>query len=258
MLLAIDVGNTNTVFAVMDGRRSVEQWRCSTEDSRTGDEYYVWLSSLMRKRELEETIDSVIVSCVVPNALFNIRLLCRRHFNVEPLVVGTAKCRLPAKVRVDEGAYVGADRLVNTVAAFDLYGGNLIVVDFGTATTFDVVDGDGAYAGGAIAPGVELSLRVLHEVAAALPRVEVSMPPRVVGTNTRDCMHSGVFWGYAGLIEGICRRIRQERGLPMKVIGTGGLANLFASGLEVFDHVNTELTVQGLAVISDFNRKQPA
>ena len=254
MLLAIDIGNTNTVFAVIDGLTPVDQWRCSTDDTRTGDEYYVWLSSLMRNRDLEAAVASVIISSVVPNSLFNLKLLCRRYFGLEPLVVGTADCRLPVQVRVDEGAHVGADRLVNTVAAFDLYGGDLIVVDFGTATTFDVVDRDGAYAGGAIAPGVELSVRVLHQAAAALPRVEVTLPARAVGTNTRDCMHSGVYWGYAGLIEGICRRIANERGRAMKVIGTGGLAPLFAKGFEAFDEVNPGLTVHGLAVIDAFNR----
>ncbi len=254
MLLAIDIGNTNTVFAVVEGLLPVEQWRCSTDDTRTGDEYFVWLSSLMRNRGLETSVSSVIISSVVPNSLFNLKLLCRRYFGLDPLIVGTPECRLPVEVRVDEGAHVGADRLVNTVAAFDLYGGDLTVVDFGTATTFDVVDGDGAYAGGAIAPGVELSLRVLHQAAAALPRVEVVLPAKAVGTNTRDCMHSGVYWGYVGLIEGICGRIAEERGVPMKTVGTGGLATLFAKGLDVFDEVNLDLTVHGLAVINAFNR----
>ena len=230
MLLAIDIGNTNTAFAVLDGRSPVEQWRCSTDDTRTGDEYYVWLSSLMRRRNLEASIKSVIISSVVPNSLFNLKLLCRRHFGIEPLVVGTSACRLPIGVRVDEGTHVGADRVVNTAAAFDLYGGNLIVVDFGTATTFDVVDSDGAYVGGAIAPGVELSVKILHQAAAALPCVEVGLPTKAVGTNTRDCMRSGVFWGYAGLIKCICRKIADERGVPMKVIGTGGLASPFCQG----------------------------
>ena len=256
MLLAIDVGNTNTAFAVFDELELVDQWRCSTEDTRTGDEYFVWLSSLMRIRNLEKSIDKVVVSCVVPNALFNIKILCRRYFSIEPLIVGAAGCRLPVEVRVDEGVHVGADRLVNTVAAHSLYGGNLIVVDFGTATTFDVVDDDGAYVGGAIAPGVELSLNVLHKAAAALPRVEVTLPAKAIGTNTRECMHSGVFWGYAGLIEGICRKIAEERDRPMKVVGTGGLSVLFSKGLDAFDEINPGLTMYGLAVINEYNQVQ--
>ena len=254
MLLAIDVGNTNTVFAILDGRRQVDQWRCATDGGRTGDEYYVWLSSLMRDLDPVGCIDSVIVSSVVPNSLFNLRLLCQRYFDLLPLVVGSGECRLPIQVKVDPGVHVGADRLVNTVGAWDLHGGNLIVVDFGTATTFDVVEQDGAYAGGAIAPGVELSVKVLHEAAAALPHVDIARPGKVVGTNTRDCMHSGIYWGYVGMTEGICRRIKEERDMPMKVIGTGGLAALFARGLSEFDEVNSGLTVHGLAVINEFNR----
>ena len=186
--------------------------------------------------------------------LFNLKQLCRRYFALEPLVVGTAECRLPVPVRVDEGPRVGADRLVNTAAAFDHFGGDLVVVDFGTATTFDVVAQDGAYVGGAIAPGVELSVRVLHDAAAALPHVEITKPEQVIGRNTRDCMHAGIFWGYVGLVEGVCARIKEERGVPMKVIGTGGLANLFGTSLGLFDEINTDLTVQGLAIIHEFNQ----
>lgn len=254
MLLAIDIGNTNTVFAVIDGLSPLDEWRCSTNDARTGDEHYVWLSSLMRGRQLEKSIDAVVISSVVPNSLFSLNRLCKRYLRIEPLIVGTPPCRLPVQVRVDEGAHVGADRLVNTVAAFDRYGGNLIIVDFGTATTFDVVDDDGAYVGGAIAPGVDLSVRILHQAAAALPRVEVTLPKQAVGTNTRDCMHAGIYWGYVGLVEGICRKITEERGVPMKVVGTGGLAELFARELGLFDEVDPGLTVHGLALIHAFNR----
>ncbi len=252
MLLAIDVGNTNTAFAVIDGQNVVRQWRCATDGQRTGDEYFVWLNSLMDNSNVGR-LDGVVISSVVPNALFHLKSLCRRYFTVKPLIVGSEDCRLPVAARVDEGTNVGADRLVNTAAAFAIYGGDLIVVDFGTATTFDVVSSDGAYVGGAIAPGVELSVRVLHEAAAALPHVEVARPDKVVGTNTRDCLHSGIYWGYLGMVEGICGRIRRERGREMTVIATGGLADLFGREKAVFDHIDSDLTVRGLALIHDFN-----
>ncbi len=163
--------------------------------------------------------------------------------------------RIGPRPRVDPTTIVGADRLVNTVGAFDRYGGNLIVVDFGTATTLDVVGHDGAYEGGVIAPGVNLSLKALHDAAAALPFIDVSRPERVVGTNTVACMQSGVYWGYIGLIEGICARIRAERQTEMTVIGTGGLSTLFAQGTDVLQKIDTDLTIHGLVVIDRLNRE---
>ncbi len=257
MLLAIDIGNTNSGFAVHDGERFIADWRCATRPEQTADEYFVWLRNLMALRDSPVqpgSIDRVIVSCVVPQVLFNIRVLCDRYFDCRPLVVGKPECRLNVDVRVDEGTLVGADRMVNTVGAFDRYGGDLIVVDFGTATTFDVVDSDGAYVGGVIAPGVNLSIRALHEAAAALPRVDVGVPERVVGTNTEACMRSGLFWGYVGLIREICSRIQEERQREMKVIGTGGLAGLFERGTDIFDETDGELTMHGLVLIDAFNR----
>ena len=254
LLLAIDAGNTNTVFAVLDGDRIVNQWRCATEVGRTADEYFVWLSALLKLGRQGDRISSAVISSVVPNAVFNLVSLCKQYFECAPLVVGTPECALPIPVRVDEGAIVGSDRLVNTAAAFDLYGGNLVVVDFGTATTFDVVDQDGAYIGGAISPGIELSLKALHMGAAALPQVGVVKPEQVVGKNTTDCMHAGIYWGYTGLIEGICNRIETERGRKMRVVGTGGLASLFAKGESLFDVVNPDLTIHGLALIHGLNR----
>ncbi len=254
MLLAIDAGNTNTVFAVLEEREIICKWRCATDSDRTGDEYFVWLSALFGKPGIQAEIRHVVVACVVPRVLFNLKQLCERYFNCSPLVVGAPQCRLPVPARVDEGTNVGADRLVNTAAAFDLYGGNLIVVDFGTATTFDVVDRDGSYVGGAIAPGIDLSLKALHDAAAALPHVDIARPERVIGTNTQDCMHSGIYWGYVGLIQGICERIQAERIQAMKVIGTGGLASFFAKQDGLFDHVNTDLTIHGLEVVLRANR----
>ncbi len=256
MLLAIDVGNTNTVFAVHDGTKFLAVWRCETTRRRTADEYYVWLMNLIRLQELDITIGHVIISSVVPQVVFNLRVLSDRYFNCRPVVVGKPECELGVDVRVDEGTHVGADRLVNTVGAYARYGGNLIVVDFGTATTFDVVDHDGAYIGGVIAPGVNLSIRALHEAAAALPHIDVTQPDKVIGTNTVACMQSGVFWGYIGLVEGICAKIRDEHGTQMKVIGTGGLANLFERGTGLFNTIDNDLTLHGLVLIEEQNRSE--
>jgi len=255
MLLAIDVGNTNTVFAIHNGADFVADWRCATEHQRTADEYFVWLNTLMKLQGISVDITKVIISSVVPQVVYNLRVLSDRYFNCRPLVVGKPDCNLPVDVRVDADTQVGADRLVNTVGAYHQYGGDLIIVDFGTATTFDVVARDGAYIGGVIAPGVNLSVKALHEAAAALPHVDVTRPEHVIGTNTVACMQSGVFWGYIGLIDGINREIKVERNRPMKVIATGGLANLFDQHEGLFDHVERDLTMQGLVVIDKFNRK---
>ena len=255
MLLAIDCGNTNTVFAIWNGDKFIATWRTSTEWQRTADQYYVWLSSLMAFQEIDVEIDEVIVSSTVPRVVFNLRVLSDRYFNCRPLVVGKADCALPQQPRVDEGTLVGPDRLVNTAGAFDRYGGDLVVVDFGTATTFDVVAHDGAYVGGVIAPGVNLSLEALHNAAAALPNVEISKPQAVVGTNTVACMQSGVFWGYIGLVREICARIKAERGVPMKVISTGGLAPLFQQSEALFDAFEEDLTMHGLIVIHRYNKE---
>ncbi len=254
MLLAIDCGNTNTVFAIWDGSEFLATFRTSTEWQRTADQYYVWLSTLMTHQGLPMEIDEMIISSTVPRVVFNLRVLADRYFDTRPLVVGKPDCLLPAPPRVDEGTQVGPDRLVNTAGAFDRYGGDLIVVDFGTATTFDVVDVDGAYVGGAIAPGVNLSLEALHQAAAALPHVDISKPQRVVGTNTVTCMQSGVFWGYIGLVREICARIRAERGTDMRVISTGGLAPLFQQSEALFDAFEDDLTMHGLTIIHKYNK----
>ena len=254
MLLCIDCGNTNTVFSLWDGARFLDTWRIATDHRRTADEYFVWLSTLMNLKRIEAHIDEVIVSSTVPRVVFNLRVLSNRYFDCRPLVVGKPECALPVAPRVDQGTTVGSDRLVNTVAGYDRHGGDLIVVDFGTATTFDVVDVDGAYIGGVIAPGVNLSLEALHMAAAALPHVDVTRPQSAIGTNTVACMQSGVYWGYIGLVEGIVRQIRIERERPMKVIATGGLAQLFAQGFDLFDAVEDDLTMRGLVLINDYNK----
>lgn len=255
MLLAIDCGNTNTVFSIWDGTKFIATWRTSTEWQRTADQYYVWLKTLMTFHHIDADITDVIVSSTVPRVVFNIRVFADRYFNTRPLVVGKPGCALPVDVRVDAGTAVGPDRLVNTVAGFDLYGGDLIVVDFGTATTFDVVAEDGAYIGGVIAPGVNLSLEALHNAAAALPHVDISRPQNVIGTNTVACMQSGVFWGYIGLVREICARIKAERNRDMRVISTGGLAPLFQQTEALFDALEDDLTIHGLTVIHRHNKE---
>ena len=255
MLLCIDTGNTNTVFSIWDGEKFLSHWRISTDHRRTADEYFVWLQTLIGLRHFDLDIDACIISSTAPRVVFNLRVLCNRYFDTRPLVVGKPGTLLPVAPRVDFGTVVGPDRLVNTLAAFDRHGPDLIVVDFGTATTFDVVDTDGAYVGGVIAPGVNLSLEALHMGAASLPHVDVTMPAKVIGTNTVACIQSGIFWGYIGLMEGIIRQIRAERGLPMKVIATGGLAPLFEQGTDVFDSIEDDLTVHGLRLIYDHNKE---
>ena len=235
MLLCIDTGNTNTVFSLWDGTRFLATWRASTEHQRTADQYFVWLTTLMQTNGLPDVeISEVIISSTVPRVVFNLRVLCDRYFDCRPLVVGKPDCRLPVPPRVDEGVKPGPDRLANAAGAFDRHGGHVIVVDFGTATNFDVVAEDGAYVGGVIAPGVNLSLEALHQGAAALPHVDISQPAKVIGTNTVECIQSGVFWGYTGLIEGITRRIKAEYGAPMTVIGTGGSGAAFCPGRSTF------------------------
>lgn len=256
MLLCIDTGNTNTVFAIWDGESFVGTWRASTEHQRTADQYFVWLTTLMEAEGLKNIkIDEVVISSTVPRVVFNLRVLCDRYFDCRPLVVGKPECKLPVASRVDEGVRPGPDRLANAAAAFLRHGGNVVVVDFGTATNFDVVAEDGAYVGGVISPGVNLSLEALALGAAALPHVDISQPAKVIGTDTVGCIQSGVFWGYSGLIEGIVARIQAEYGRPMKVIGTGGLAPLFAQGDIKFDAIEDDLTIFGLTVIHRFNKE---
>ncbi len=255
MLLAIDCGNTNTAFSIWDGTEFLCTLRTSTHHARTADAYFTWYATLVKHYGVEVDITDVIISSTVPRVVYNLRVFADRFFGCRPMVVGKPECKLPVQPRVDQGTLVGPDRLVNTAGAFDRHGGDLIIVDFGTATTCDVVAEDGAYVGGVIAPGVNLSLEALHMAAAALPHVDVTTPPRVIGTNTVDCIQSGVYWGYIGLVQGLCAKIRAEYARPMKVIGTGGLAPLFAQGAELFDELEEDLTMHGLTVIHDYNKK---
>jgi type III pantothenate kinase len=256
MLLAIDSGNTNIVFALYDGDERRGEWRATTDTTRTADEYAVWLTQLMTIDGLRrDDVTAIIIATVVPGVLFNLKLLCRKYFRHEPMVIGEEAVDIGVNILVDEPDEVGADRLVNAASAHTRYGGPLIVVDFGTATTFDVVDQDGNYCGGVIAPGINLSLDALHEAAAKLPRVAVQRPETVIGKRTISAMISGVYWGYVGLIEGLLSRIKTEFGAAMTVVATGGLAPLFADATEAIEHLDQDLTLRGLTEI--YRRNQP-
>lgn len=256
MLLAINANNTNTVFAVFDGNALRGQWRASTDPKRTADEYAVWLTQLMGFEGLQRgDISGAILSSVVPATVFNLKRLCRRYFGCEALTVGEPDCELGIEVKLDRPEEVGADRVVNAIGGKARHEVPLIIVDLGTATTFDVVDRDGNYCGGAIAPGINLSLRALEMAAAKLPHVEIRRIDRVIGKNTVTAMQSGLYWGYVGLIEGLVTRIRNEFGEKMHVVATGGLVPLFAGASPLIDAVDLELTLWGLSLIYNRNRK---
>jgi type III pantothenate kinase len=255
MLLAIEQGNTNTLFAVHDGERWIAQWRAATESTRTADEYAVWLSQLLAMAGLQLGVfNDCIISSVVPQSIFNLRNLSRRYLHVEPLVIGE-NAELGIEVRIDKPSEAGADRLVNAIGAHIAYPGELIVIDSGTATTFDVIAADGAFEGGVIAPGINLSMEALHNAAAKLPRVAIQKPQKIVGTDTVGAMQSGVFWGYIGLIEGLVARIKAERETALTVVATGGVASLFHAATPVIDHFDHDLTIRGLLEIWRRNRK---
>jgi type III pantothenate kinase len=257
MLLAIEQGNTNTLFAVHDGEAWIEQWRTATESTRTADEYAVWLSQLLELGGLKlSRLDGCIISSVVPQSLFNLRNLARRYLKTEPLVVGD-NAELGIEIRIDQPSEAGADRLVNAVGGFVRYGGPLILVDSGTATTLDVVGADGAFEGGVIAPGINLSMQALHGAAAKLPRVAIAKPDHVIGKDTVTAMQAGVFWGYVGLIEGLIARIKAEYGKPMTVVATGGVASLFEGATESIDAFDHDLTIRGLLEIWRRNGGKP-
>lgn len=250
MLLAIDAGNTNIVFAVCDGETIRAQWRAATRVSRTSDEYAVWLAQLLNLEGMSfADLKEAIIATVVPAALFDLRNLCRQYLRCEPQLVGDPSLNLGIGVKTDRPASVGADRLANAVAAHDRYGSAVIVVDFGTATNFDIVSKGGDYEGGVIAPGVNLSAEALHQAAALLPRVAIHRAQQVIGKDTVPAMQSGLYWGYVSLIEGLVARIKSEYGAPMTVVATGGLAHLFQRDIPVIEHIDPDLTIRGLVLI---------
>ncbi|MFT6072610.1 MAG: type III pantothenate kinase [Alphaproteobacteria bacterium] len=254
MLLAIDCGNTNTIFAIYDNNRWVARWRMATSAVRTADQYIVWLSALMSLENINiKNVTGCIISTVVPQSLFHLRNLCKRHFNQTPLIIGHNVTPNIA-VKIDNPDEAGADRLVNAVAAHKKYKGSLLVIDSGTATTFDVIASDGAFLGGVICPGLSLSVLALHNAAAKLPRVEIKETEKVIGKNTVQAMQSGIFWGYIGLIEGLVTRIRGEYvgndcNDTLTVIATGGIVSLFEGATDFVDYFDSDLTLDGLLEI---------
>ncbi len=253
MLLVVDVGNTNIVLGVMDGPEVRHQWRITT-GTRTTDEFGLALTQLLRLHGLEnDDISGAAISCVVPSTLYSIEKAIRRYMGIRALVVGKG-AKTGMKVRMDNPREVGADRIVNAVAARESYGAPVIVVDFGTATTFDCVGADGSYQGGVIAPGYQISAEALFQRTSKLPRIEVERPHRVIGTNTVHSMQSGLFWGYVGLVDGIAARCKRELGGEVPCVATGGLSNLIASDSQQIDRVDDSLTLRGLHLLWERNR----
>jgi type III pantothenate kinase len=252
MLLAVDAGNTNLVFALVKDGEIRARWRIATDARRTADQYAVWLHQLL---ELEgyhgSDVSAVIIGTVVPRALHNLEVLATKYFHVEPLIAGEGAAAWPLQLDVDEPQSVGADRALNVMAAHAKHPGDLIVVDFGTATTFDVVDSSGAYKGGIIAPGINLSLDALVSAAAKLPRIAIEAPVEttVIGRTTESQMIIGIYWGYVAMIEGLVERLKGEIGKPVTVVTTGGLATLFDKHTNVFDAIEPDLTIQGLSLL---------
>jgi len=260
MLLAVDAGNTNIVFALLEHGVIRARWRIATDARRTADQYAVWLHQLL---ELEgyarDAVDAVIVGTVVPRALHNLEVLATKYFGVEPLIAGQGAAEWDVELDVAEPRTVGADRVLNALAAHAAHPGDLIVIDFGTATTFDHVDYSGAYKGGIIAPGINLSLDALVTAAAKLPRIAIEAPAgnlSVIGRTTEDQMHIGIYWGYVAMMEGLVARMKAEIGRPVKVVTTGGLATLFDRHTRIFDAIEPDLTIQGLALL--YKRTQSA
>jgi type III pantothenate kinase len=254
MLLVADVGNTNVVFALYQGREIKTRWRIATDPRRTGDEYAVWLLQLIAIEGFKrEDVTQIIVGSVVPRAVHNLTVLAQKYFGVEPSIAGQGDAAWGIAVDVDEPRSLGADRALNAIAAHAKYEGDLIVIDFGTATTFDAIDFNGAYKGGIIAPGINLSLDALVGNTAKLPRIAIEAPrsSSVIGTNTEDQMLIGVFWGYCAMMEGLTSKMKSEIGRPAKVVATGGLAILFDEHTGLFDHVDNDLTLDGLAILAE-------
>ncbi|CAN5120852.1 type III pantothenate kinase [soil metagenome] len=252
MLLAIDAGNTNIVFALVERGEIRARWRIATDPRRTADQYSVWLYQLLALEGLTKAdVSAVMIGTVVPRALHNLEVLATKYFGVEPLIAGQGGADWPIVLDVDEPHTFGADRALNAMAAHSKHEGDLIVIDFGTATTFDVVDGNGAYKGGVIAPGINLSIDALVTAAAKLPRIAIEEPQddSVIGRTTESQMLIGIYWGYVAMMEGLIERLKSEIGRPVTVIGTGGLAALFDKRTSLFDAVEPDLTIQGLSLM---------
>ncbi len=255
MLLVVDIGNTNIVVGVYDNSALINHWRLSTVIQKTVDEYAILLNSLLYIEKIKlSQIDSAIVSCVVPPLLIPFEIVCRKYIGIKPIIVEPGiKTGMP--ISYENPSELGADRIVNAVAGYDKYKKPLIIVDFGTATTFDYITPKGEYAGGSIAPGIMISLEALFERASKLPRVELVQPKTLVGKNTVHAMQAGITYGYISLVDGIVRRIKDEVKTNPYVIATGGLAGLIYRGSETIDEVDEFLTLQGLKILYEKNKE---
>jgi type III pantothenate kinase len=254
-LLVIDIGNTNTVFGLYKGKTLVNHWRLTTRPEGTVDEYGSTLRNLVALAGQDyKTIDGSVISSVVPPLTGAMEQMCKLYFQHAPLIVGPG-IKTGISILYDNPKEVGADRIVNAVAASERYGGDLIVVDFGTATTFDCVSAAGEYLGGVICPGMMISVEALFKSASKLPRVELVKPRSVIGKNTVQSMQAGIIFGYVGLVDGIVRRLKKEYKTPPKVIATGGLSTLIASETESVDHVDEYLTLDGLRILFERNHR---
>jgi type III pantothenate kinase len=253
MLLAIEAGNTNIKFALVDGTQIKTRWRIATDARRTADQYAPWLYQLLEIEGYSRNdVTDVVISTVVPRALHNLQMLSIKYFGVEAMIAGREPLQWGIALKVDEPQAVGADRAINAIAAQHLFdGSDKIVISFGTATTVDHIGSDGAYHGGIIAPGVNLSLEALVAAAAKLPRIAIETPPNdsVIGRTTESQMLIGIYWGYVSMVEGLIRRMKSEIAAPAKVIATGGLAVLFDQHAHLFDVVEPDLTLRGLAIL---------
>ncbi|PNH21904.1 pantothenate kinase [Megasphaera hutchinsoni] len=254
MLLVIDVGNTNIVLGVFQGEELLDHWRISTERLRTTDEYGVLIRNLFYLNGVNaDAIDAIIISSVVPPVMPTLERMCQRYFGLVPLVIGPG-VKTGMDIKYDNPREVGADRIVNAVGAYHKYGGPVIIIDFGTATTFCAVDKKGNYLGGAICPGIGISTEALVQRTAKLPRIEIKRTPRVICRNTVESMQAGVFYGFVGQVDGLISRIREELGAKAKVVATGGLAVVIAPATKSIDVVEPLLTLEGLRVIYERNR----
>lgn len=254
MILTIDIGNTDTMFALFDGKQRLGEWRLATQAKRTADEYSVWLGHFVQQAGLEtKKIENAVISCVVPRSLFSINQMVERLIGKPALVITRQVMEeIGMRVDTDRPEEVGADRMINALAAWKRYKQSAIIVDFGTATTFDVVNDKGVYSGGVIAPGINLSLEALHLAAAKLPNIAVQRPTKAIGRTTETAMQAGIYYGYIGLIERIVAEVKSEMtGSQPLVLATGGLGGLFSKATDAIDHYLPDLTVEGLCLTAE-------
>lgn len=256
MIFVVDVGNTNIVLGVYDGKRLVSSWRMSTDKQKTSDEYGLYFVSFLKSESIDiNNVEAVLIASVVPPIMYSLEHAVRKYFKKEPIVVGPG-IKTGINIKIENPREVGADRIVNAVAAFDLYRSPLVIVDFGTATTFCAVSSKGEYLGGVICPGIKIAAEALYQKTAKLPKIELIKPESVIGKNTVASMQSGIIYGYVGQVDYIVDRIKKEmREEGIKVIATGGLARLIASESETIQEINPLLTLEGLRIIYERNKQ---